>query len=277
MTRKLFLLFFLGFCVPAFGQVADRQGSRLAKGDKTLSSQPPRSVDLRPRFKEFKLGVRQQGSRGACQVFALLAVAEFQLARDGKAETLSPQFLMWAANEANGLNRTDGFNPDFLIKGLQKFGVCKEELMPYVSKNKPINPPSAAAKKDAATRKKVSVTSIKHWKSDIGFGEQELRKIIDHLARQTPVTVTLCWPSGLADDEIVDDDYFLIDRNIDGKNKSGHGVVLVGYELNEKVPGGGYFLFRNSWGIGFAEKGYAKVSFALARKYGIDAYIVTIQ
>ena len=28
----------------------------------------------------------------------------------------------------------------------------------------------------------------------------------------------------------------------------GHAIVLVGYELNPNAPGGGAFIFRNSWG-----------------------------
>lgn len=81
---------------------------------------------------------------------------------------------------------------------------------------------------------------------------------------------------GLADPLLTDAARFLIDRNIDGKDKSGHGVALVGYSVDPKCDGGGYFWFRNSWGEKFADHGYAKVNFALARKYGIDAYVVEI-
>jgi hypothetical protein len=33
-------------------------------------------VDLRPQFEKLKLDVRQQGKRGACQVFAMVGVME---------------------------------------------------------------------------------------------------------------------------------------------------------------------------------------------------------
>src|SRR5258707_14479840 len=77
------------------------------------------TVDLRPQFEKFRLAVRQQGQRGACQVFAMVGVIEYQLAGRGKPLELSEQFIMWAANQANGLTRTDGFNPDLLIAGLK--------------------------------------------------------------------------------------------------------------------------------------------------------------
>jgi hypothetical protein len=216
----------------------------------------------------------QQGQRGACQVFAMVTVAEYLLARQGRGVQLSEQFLMWAANEANGLNRTDGFNPDLLIKGWKKQGIATEALMPYVPRNELILPPSPAAVADAATRRKIGVTSVKHWTEPIGFTDWQIRAITEKVAAGTPVTVTLCWPFGLYDEQIVDRNYFLIDSHINGNDKSGHGVVIAGYQIDPRSSGGGYLIVRNSWGGGFADKGYLNVSFTLARKYGIDAYIV---
>lgn len=234
-------------------------------------------VDLRREFDKFRIPVREQGKRGACQVFAMVGVMEYQLAKRGKRVDLSEQFIMWAANEANNINRTDGFNPDRLLAGLKKHGICKEALMPYIPFNEPIQKPSAKAQKDAATRTSYEVTSIKHFRSDIGFDEDVIKKITDSLDKKVPVTATLCWPHGLYDEQIIDAQYFIIDNSIDGKSKSGHGVILVGYGIDKKMPGGGYFLLRNSWGTKFADRGYAAITFEYAKKYGIDAYIVTIK
>ena len=44
-------------------------------------------------------------------------------------------------------------------------------------------------------------------------------------------------------------------------NKPGHAVVLVGYEVDNTYPGGGCFIFRNSWGKKYGENGYAKITF----------------
>ncbi len=74
----------------------------------------------------------------------------------------------------------------------------------------------------------------------------------------------------------MDKQHFIIDKSIDGKSKDSHGVILVGYGIDEKVAGGGYLILRNSWGPKFADRGYARISFAYARKYGIDAYVVTV-
>ena len=185
-------------------------------------------VDLRPEFASHGIAVRQQGQRGACQVFAMVGTIEFLLAKAGRPADLSEQFLMWAANQENGLDRTEGFNPDLLIKGLRQYGICAESLMAYVPRNEPLGEPREAAIHDARPRASIEVDTIQHWTAPIGFGDEVLKAIIDRLDRGIPVTVTLCWPFGLTDEEIVDSGNFLIDRAIDGNDKSGHGVVLVG-------------------------------------------------
>ncbi len=237
---------------------------------------PPR-VDLRAEFERRQLGVRQQGERGVCQVFAFVGVLEYQLSRPGVPVDLSEQFLMWAANEANDQKRTEGFNPDLLMAGLKKHGICQEALMPYVPRNEPIDNPSAEAVRDGRERAGCTVVSIKHWTSAIGFTDKDIQAIRGHLDAGRPVTATFCWPEDLPDAQIVDANDVLIDRAVDGKSKSGHGVILCGYGLDEQAPGGGYFLFRNSWGPKFADRGYARLTYAYARQYGIDAYIVSIR
>jgi len=234
-------------------------------------------VDLRPEFDKLKLKVRQQGKRGACQVFAMVGVIEYQLARRGQQVDLSEQFIMWAANQANGLNRTEGFNPDLLIAGLKHYGICEESYMPYVPRNQAIRKPSAEAIQNARIRTSCKIISIKHWSSDIGFVDKDIKEITRRLEKGTPVTATLCWPLGLYDEQIVDAQHFIIDKSIDGKSKDGHGVILVGYGLDDKIAGGGYFILRNSWGPKFADKGYARITFEYARRYGIDAYIVSVR
>jgi hypothetical protein len=265
----------------ATGRQTDRRlpGEAQALPEKAPTSSrkfaPPR-VDLRAEFERRQLSVRQQGKRGACQVFALVGVLEYQLSKPGAPVDLSEQFLMWAANEAKGLKRTEGFNPDLLVAGLKKHGICQEALMPYVERNEPIDKPSAEALRDGRERAGGTVTSIKHWTSPIGFSEKDIQAIRGHLDAGRPVTATFCWPEGLPDAQIVDANHVLIDRAVNGKSKDGHGVILCGYGLDEQAPGGGYFLIRNSWGPKFADKGYARVTFAYARQYGIDAYIVSV-
>ena len=41
-----------------------------------------------------------------------------------------------------------------------------------------------------------------------------------------------------------------------------HQVAIVGYVIDAKVSGGGYWILRNSWGTGWGESGYARVAFS---------------
>jgi C1A family cysteine protease len=58
---------------------------------------------------------------------------------------------------------------------------------------------------------------------------------------------------------------------------SGHAISLVRYELRPNAPGGGVFLFRNSWGKSWAARsryraGYGTLSFESMRQYALEAY-----
>ena len=57
----------------------------------------------------------------------------------------------------------------------------------------------------------------------------------------------------------------------------GHAICLVGYELRPNAPGGGVFLFRNSWGKSWAARsrygaGYGTLFFEYVRQYAVSAY-----
>ncbi len=48
----------------------------------------------------------------------------------------------------------------------------------------------------------------------------------------------------------------LIECRDDANSNGGHYVTIVGYALNDKYPGGGVWVIRNSWGEGWADHGY---------------------
>lgn len=182
---------------------------------------------------------------------------------------------MWAANEANDFERTEGFFPEWLMAGLRKHGVCEETFMPYVPRNEAIPEPSDKAKSNGASRNRIRMEEIKHWKTRVGYTDRHIQQVRESLDLSEPVTATFRWAFGTPDQETYDNQYYYRDRNI-RVDVGGHGVVIVGYTLDDAVPGGGYFLIRNSWGESFGDNGHVKITFEFAKRHGMDAYRVKV-
>jgi C1A family cysteine protease len=54
----------------------------------------------------------------------------------------------------------------------------------------------------------------------------------------------------------------------------GHSIDLVGFREGNQFPGGGYFIFRNSFGPRFGQDGYGFISFDYMRNYANDAIVI---
>ncbi len=94
--------------------------------------------------------------------------------------------------------------------------------------------------------------------------DAELHGIKRALALKHPVACGLRWPNALAGDVLraVPPPAGVFD---------GHSIVLVGYADDPGPSGGGMFVFRNSYGPGWGEKGYGRMSYAYVRAYANDA------
>ena len=60
----------------------------------------------------------------------------------------------------------------------------------------------------------------------------------------------------------------------------GHAMIMVGYQDDTAVPGGGYFIVRNSWGEGWASDsdlapGYARLPYKYIADNGRSAFVAT--
>jgi C1A family cysteine protease len=58
-------------------------------------------------------------------------------------------------------------------------------------------------------------------------------------------------------------------------------MCMVGYEDDPTVPGGGYFIIRNSWATTWASKsavapGYARLPYAYMQQYASAAHTATV-
>ncbi len=112
----------------------------------------PAKVDLKPEFQNFGLTARQQGHRDDCSLFAVTGVVEYETARhlSKSPERLSEEFLIWAGDKASGQS---GDQAMFwkAVAGLNSYGICSEERMPYGPKTRaPLGASVAAAAGRAA-------------------------------------------------------------------------------------------------------------------------------
>jgi len=181
----------------------------------------PESVDLRPEFEKWGLKPRKQGNRQTCSVFTTTSALEFAISKKfNKSVLLSVEYLNWASNKVIN-NRTADHGQFFhnLLKGFEIHGICYESDMPYVDRFNPQYLPSEKAIENA---KKIQASNIKihwinPWKRQAGLTDVQVRRIKTILAKGWPVAAG-----------------------------STHSRLLVGYRNDEKQPGGGIFITKDS-------------------------------
>jgi hypothetical protein len=220
----------------------------------------PKHVSLR----ELELAPRAQGNRDTCSLFAITAIAEMECAGQSPRHRLSQEFLIWAGNEASGLQ---GDQAMFYkaVHGLNAHGICAEEWMPYAEKSDPERRPSAKAIADAKERSgRWKIEWIKRWGLKHTLTRTELLAIKQVLAKGHPVACGFRWPKEMKGHEI-------LDVPPPDKVFDGHSVALVGYDDDPNKNGGGVFWFRNSAGENWGDKGHGAMCYAYALAYLNDA------
>jgi Papain family cysteine protease len=206
----------------------------------------PRSIDLRPTFDRWNLRARRQGDRPTCSVFTVVGALEYAVASKAPyGVRLSVEFLNWAAHQAVDRSADGGFFSE-LWEGYTRYGICPEEELPYQEHYDAALQPEARAL--AAARKLQALGLrlhwIKEWNVETGLTEDQFDALKRTLARHHPICGGFRWPKQARwekdvlrmcpPDEVYD----------------GHSVLLVGYQDDERQPGGGTFLIRNSGGDG---------------------------
>jgi len=182
----------------------------------------------------------------------------------------SEQFVYWACKEADGVPCVQGTFVETALEVLTKQGACLAETWPHqpllIGPTEGQGPPPQGAEEEAAQYRLKGGAMVSAGEVD------GMRALLDD---GHPVVLTVLtfdswdYPS-VADTGDVQ--MPLPDTQDDGA----HAVCLVGYELRPEHPGGGAFIFRNSWGTGWApqsrfRRGYGTLPFAYVRLYGEEA------
>jgi len=238
--------------------------------DRDFTGPLPPSVDLHNRFPL----VRDQGQRGTCVSFACTAVREYLIGTTSKQGDFSEQFLYWACKQHDNYPGS-GTWIHIGMGRLEAEGIPEEVFWPYnrfpVTGNESQDPPptgaaEAASKNKILSSKKLNPKSVESLRSALANDQP--------IAFAVPVyTHWFAEPTHSTGD---------IRMPLPGeKREGGHAMCMVGYETDEDVPGGGYFLVRNSWGTSWARQnatapGYARIPFAYLSEYGSSAYIAEV-
>lgn len=218
--------------------------------------------------------VRDQKHRGTCVAHACAAVREFLLGPDASVTAnLSEQFLYWACKERDKWPG-EGTWIKVGMEVLQAQGVCTEEVWPYnpdkVAGNEGQGPaPQGAA--EAAAAHKISAGELlqARWVSSLK----------ETLAAGRPVAFAVPVYRYWLTEPVKSTGDLRMPLNSE-QSIGGHAMAMVGYQDDATVPGGGYFLIRNSWGEDWAGKsqlaaGYGRLPYEFISKYGRSAYTAT--
>ncbi len=226
----------------------------------------PARVDLGPEMARLGLSVRTQGDRNTCSLFAVTALASFEAGRPSPApaKQLSEEFLVWAANEATGLGGDQAMFFE-AVHGLSTLGLCTEDRMPYGNRPRRGNRPSMEALSEArALSERWKVHWIKRWDVKTPLSDAQMVEIKQALASGHLVACGLRWPRSLRGSRILEV------PSPDGVY-DGHSIAFTGYQDDPEREGEGEWLFRNSAGAEWGNRGEGALSYAYARAYLNDA------
>lgn len=211
-------------------------------------------IDLRGEIARRGIAVRDQGKRGTCSVQVMVFLLEYLYSGllGGDYSHLSVEYSNHFGNVAFG-ERDDGHCFDRMEAAYNEYGIVSDNLWRY----------------------------DKEWEYDydractIATPEMiaEGRRLIDpNMKLRGRFVKPLDGTVGLTD-ELFAEMIALLDQGIPLGVGRDHSLTAVGYRLAPDLPGGGYMLFRNSYGTNLEFTGYQTETFELVKKTVNDVYV----
>ncbi len=240
-------------------------------------------VDLRPKFFKLELGVKNQGYRPSCAVFAIVSALEFQNAEmSGKVEKFSEEYLIWAVRKSvqrmpapstSAQNETDakeyrdeGFSLPEVVSALRAYGIPLQASMPntFGRRIESIEDPPQTIVQEARDHQRVFAHQLP-GRDHVTL----LNNIVHSLNNGLPVAIGMGWPMTRVVNGYLSSQRAAPDR--------GHAVTLVGYKSPTGRIEDAYFIFKNSWGATWGQGGYGTVTYAYLNNYLFDAVLLELQ
>lgn len=239
-------------------------------------------VDLRPKFFQLDLGVKNQGRRPSCAIFAVVSALEYQNAElTGKVEKFSEEYLIWAARKsvrrvsaapaaAETAAREDadeGFTLSEVVDALRAYGIPLQSTMPntFGRKIEAIEDPAPAIVDEARSHQQVFVHPI-HGRDPA----TRLNNIVQSLNAGIPVAIGMAWPN-----------YRSIRNGFLDRQKPqsgvGHAVTLVGYKDTTGRLEDAVFIAKNSYGVEWGQGGYGMITYTYLQNNLEEAVLLEVQ
>jgi hypothetical protein len=182
-----------------------------------------------------------QGRRNSCVAFTLAAMCQVL---GGDPTELSAQFLYWACKDRDRIPGDVGTSPVVGMDVLKDLGVCKEQTWPY--RPEPVD--NANPGHDRPPEPAFSEAKLRRITGYRQLPSKDFRQIKGALAEGKPVLIGLPiwehWTDAWQARKLGK-----VRPPLPGERRgSGHAMCVLGYRDDASVPGGGYFIVRNSWG-----------------------------
>lgn len=270
-----------------------------APGSKS-GKKPPKSVS----HMDEMTSVLNQGERGTCTAFASTAALEALI---GGGQRLSPEYMYWATlgRSKKQVCKDPGAYLDEVAAALDKGGVPHTIHWEYNDKDCPDADATEAAQ-DYATF--APTNTYLYYRQTTGAAPRMSAAINDprfleaalDAGYNVVMNLTAFFDGESMSNGKVNDVKIKNGEPLRGggsckkdsdcptvggfeqtcsENKCGvgaHAMLLMGYDrTEEKKYGGGYFVFKNSWGDSGKAKGYPKLSYDFIRAYANSGLLLT--
>ena len=222
--------------------------------EKVLTLQEPltgvsASLDWRANGGNFVTPVRNQGNCGSCWAFATTAALEsYILINDtgpNRDDNRAEEILVSCSSAGSCNGGYIGTASEYI----RNTGIPPETYFPY----------TASSADDSCSNAQVgwqnNVYKIASW-SYVNTTSVSIEAIKNALNSYGPLVTTF--------DVYQDFDYYKtgVYEHVYGNLRGGHAVLIVGYNDDVGVSGGGYFIVKNSWGTGWGESGYFNIAYS---------------
>jgi C1A family cysteine protease len=202
----------------------------------------PRRVDLRAHCSP----IEDQGQTNSCVANAIVGALELHQRKAGMPPVdLSRLFLYYNARSLSKQESQDGGS--FIHHGMAAvlaFGVCEERMWPF-EKAMITAQPTDACFKNAGSYEAIQFARTPR-------GEPAMAA----LAQGLPVAFGIVLPSECYQAAAKTGTVPAPETIQVQSAGSGHAMLIVGYDLDEKV-----YIVRNSWGTGYGLEGYINIPF----------------